>query len=436
MNSPVGIRREDKNDFEARVPLTPDDMAAVIKETGAEFVVQPSDLRVLPDDLYKQAGAQIAEDISGCPLVLAVKEIPEEFFHEGNTYVFFSHTIKGQDYNMPMLRKLMELKCNLIDYEKITDEQGRRLIFFGRYAGLAGMIDTLWALGKRLDAENIDNPFSDIKVTYQYGGLPGAKEAVKHLSRRIKSEGIPDQIAPLVTGFAGYGNVSRGAQEIYDILPVVEIEPDELPWLMGQEYDFKHQVFKVVFKEEHMVTPVGDLDTFELLDYYNNPERYRSVFAKYLPELTVLVNCIFWDTMYPRLMTKEFAQHYYSEPESAKLKVIGDISVDIEGAVEPTVKATEPDNPAYIYDIYKDEAIDAFTGNGPLIMAVDNLPCELPLESSKEFSKVLKKFAPGIINADFNKSFNECGLPDELQRATVLYKGEFTPDFEYMKNFL
>ncbi|MBD3234013.1 MAG: hypothetical protein GF315_09855 [candidate division Zixibacteria bacterium] len=435
MNSPVGIRREDKNEFEARVPIIPADMRNIIKKTGAKFIVQPSEIRTFPDSEYEKAGAVVNDDLSDCPVVFAVKEIPEEFLLPGRTYMFFSHTIKGQDYNMSMLRRLIELKCNLIDYETVTDNQNRRLIFFGRFAGLAGMIDTLWAFGQRLSAEALDNPFAEIRQAYHYGDLESAIKHISEIGKSISKNGIPTSLRPLVVGFAGYGNVSLGAQEIFDLLPHKEVAPEDLGALFDNPESHGGHLYKVVFKEEHLVEPVDGTQEFELLDYYHYPEKYRSQFEKYIPKLTILVNCIFWDTMYPRLITKQYAHKHYSD-ENPRLKVIGDISCDIEGSIEMTLKATHPDKPAYLYDVDKDRIVDAFTGKGPVIMAVDNLPCELPKESSIEFSQALSPFVPGIIDADFAKSFDESGLPDEIKNATILYKGQFTPKYDYMKEFI
>ncbi len=435
MNSPVGIRREDKNEFEARAPLIPEDIQAIINKTGAGFIVQPSEIRTFADSEYEKAGTAVDEDLSGCPVVFAVKEIPEELLLPERTYMFFSHTIKGQDYNMSMLRRLVELKCNLIDYETVTDDQNRRLIFFGRFAGLAGMIDTLWAFGRRLSAEKIDNLFTKIRQAYHYGNLESAEKHISEIGKSIGASGIPVSLRPLVVGFAGYGNVSLGAQEIFNLLPHKEIAPEDLDTLFDNPESHGECLYKVVFKEEHLVEPIDGAQEFELLDYYHYPEKYRSQFEQYIPKLTILVNCIFWDTMYPRLITKQYAHKHYSE-ENPRLKVVGDISCDIEGSIELTLKATHPDKPAYLYDVDKDRAVDAFTGKGPVIMAVDNLPCELPKESSIEFSKALSPFVPGIINADFTRTFDESGLPDEIKNAAILYKGEFTPKYEYMKEFI
>ena len=143
----VGIRREDKSVSERRVPVTPDDVR-ILKEQGVEIVVQPSNIRVFSEKEYVAAGATVSEDLSQCPVVFALKEIPSTFFRKGGAYLFFSHTIKGQPHNMPMLRRMMELGCDLIDYERVVDEKNRRLVFFGWHAGVAGMIESLVALRK------------------------------------------------------------------------------------------------------------------------------------------------------------------------------------------------------------------------------------------------------------------------------------------------
>ena len=225
----IGIRREDKNKWERRVPLVPEHVKEFKEKYNVETVIQPSKIRVYSDDEYSDAGAVVKEDMSTCPIVFAVKEIPIHLFEKNKAYVFFSHTIKGQKYNMPMLKKMMDLECTLIDYEKIVNEHGFRLVFFGRYAGLAGMIDTLWAFGQRLKSKNIDSPFNEIRQTIHYRNhLPGIKEHLSEIGKKIEQNGIPKPITPIIVGFAGYGNVSKGAQEILDILPVKVISPGEI----------------------------------------------------------------------------------------------------------------------------------------------------------------------------------------------------------------
>jgi alpha-aminoadipic semialdehyde synthase len=242
MNNVIGIRREDKNQWERRTPLTPAHVAALVRQHAVTLHVQPSPIRAFPDAEYAAAGARVTEDLAQVDVLLAVKEVPVELLRPGKTYVFFSHTIKGQAYNMPLLRRLLDLGCQLIDYERVVDERRKRLLFFGEHAGMAGMIDTLRALGGRLLWEGHATPLADVRPTYEYGSLPGAETALRAIGERIRAEGWPAGLAPLVVGIAGYGNVSRGAQAILDLLPVREITPAELLSLSARD-DVEGNVF-------------------------------------------------------------------------------------------------------------------------------------------------------------------------------------------------
>jgi len=434
MSNIIGIRREDKNKWERRVPLAPVHVARLVQEHKLKVVVQPSPIRALTEADYAGAGAIVQEDISEAGVVLAVKEIPLELLQANKTYLFFSHTIKGQAYNMPLLQQLLDLNCRLIDYERIVDAQNRRLILFGRYAGLAGMIDTLHTLGQRLAWEGIDTPLADIQLTCTYGDLAAAKQAVKNVGWRIMENGLPSQVVPLVVGVAGYGNVSKGAQEILELLPSEEISPADLFTLA--EKGKRNVIYKVVFKEKDTVEPLAEGQPFDLSEFFRHPERYRSKFEQVLPPLSVLVNCIYWDTPYPRLLTKETARKIYSRRTPPKLRVIGDISCDIEGGIEPTVKATYLDAPAFVWDPATGAAIDGVAGSGPVIMSVDNLPCELPIESSTRFGDGLLPLVPALAACDFSADFDACALPPELKRATIVYHGQLTPEYQYLEQFL
>ena len=428
----LGVRREDKNKWEARVPLIPEHVRKFKEEHGIETIIQPSKIRAYADDEFIKAGAIVKEEVSECQIVFAVKEIPIDFFEYGKTYVFFSHTIKGQKHNMPMLKKMMNLGCNLIDYERIVDERGFRLVFFGRFAGLAGMIDTLWSFGQRLRSQNIDTPFNEIKQTIHYKTLDDAKEHLEEVGEKIKKDGISKSLTPLVVGFAGYGNVSKGAQEILDILPVKKISPKEIKDIYDNPSD--RCIYKVVFKEEDMVEPISPDNPFELQDYYNHPEKYRAVFEKYVPDLTMLMNCIYWDIKYPRLITKAFIKKDYDV--NYKLQVVGDISIDINGAIEFTEKATSSDTPSFTYNPKTNSIKDGVEGEGIVVMGVDNLPCELPRESSQVFSTTLYDFIPEVVKADFTKAFDNCKLPSAIKNAVILHHGKLTPDYQYIDRYI
>ncbi len=430
MRKLIGIRREDKNIWERRVPLTPEHVKILREKENIEFIVQPFERRAFSDDEYRAAGATVSEDFSEAPFVFAVKEIPTKLLEAGKVYMYFSHTIKGQDYNMPMLQRLLDLKATLIDYETIKDENGRRLVFFGRFAGIAGMIDALHAFGKRLQYFGYETPFLHVKMSYEYGEVALAKEDIRKTALEIANADLPDEFAPYIFGFSGYGNVSRGAQEIFDLLPAKEIAPDEIADIVARK---EKGLFKVVFKEEDLVQPKDENQPFELQDYYAHPEKYAPKFEKYLVNLTALVNAVYWDERYPRLVTKKFLKENF---DKMRLVLIQDISCDINGGVEITYRATEPDVPGYVYNPETDEFTDGFEGKGVLNLAVDNLPTEIAKDSSIAFGDALMPFVPGIVNADYEKPFAEIDLPPEIKRAVIVYKGELTPDYEYLKEYL
>lgn len=436
MKTQIGIRREDKNPWERRTPLIPTHIRELTQNYPIEVRIQPSSIRIFPDEIYSKEGAVVEADLSPCSIIFAVKEIPIDFIEKGKVYIFFSHTTKGQPHNMPMLKKMTELGCTLIDYEKIVNDKGERLLFFGYQAGQAGMVDTLWALGQRLNHESIENPFSAIKKAYHYGSLMEAKESIEKVGWQIKEKGLGLSLVPFVCGFAGYGHVSQGAQDIFHLLPFEEIAPEEINSLFKDKNYSASRLYKIVFMEKHMVRPLSSGQKFELQDYYDNPQKYESIFKSYLPYLTILVNCIYWTPKYPRFLTKKYLKKLFSAEEKPRLRVIGDISCDIEGSVECTVCATTPENPVFVYDPIKETARDGVEGRGPVVMAVDNLPAEIPLESSVFFSRALKPLVPDIAKADFSGDFPDCHLPETVRKAVILYQGRFTPDYEYMKNFL
>jgi alanine dehydrogenase len=431
----IGIRGEDKDQWEARVPLVPADVARLSGSPSLDIIVEPSPRRVFAAEEYLRAGARLDEDLSACDVVLAVKEIPLHLFEPRKTYAFFSHTIKGQPHNMDMLRRLMELECQLIDYERITDEQGRRLIYFSRFAGLAGAIDALWALGRRLAWEGLaPNPFAEMRQTYEYPTLAAALAAVRELGATIARDGLPAQVFPFVIGLTGYGNVSRGAQEVLLALGAVAIDPDELEGLFAGPAPSR-AVHSVMFAEGHMLERRDGAAPFVLDEYYRHPELYESVFEHRLPRLTVLLNCVFWDTPYPRLVTKAAIRELYASGPP-RLRVIGDLSCDIRGSVELTVKETHIDDPVYVYDPEVDGILDGVAGNGPVVLAVGNLPCELSREASEAFSAALAPFVPALAAADFSVPYERLGLPPELLRALILHRGDLTPGYEYMRAFV
>ena len=435
MNYKIGIRHEDKYELERRTPLTPRHVENLVNHEKLEVVVENSPKRVFQKEEYINVGATIADNLKNVPVIFGVKEIPQEALEPEKTYVFFSHVIKGQSHNMPMLKRLKELRCNLIDFEKIEDEMGHRLIFFGHYAGLAGMINTLWALGLRLKHKGYETPLLRIQQAHKYSSLSEAKETISEVGHEIAEKGLPEGLEPLTIGFTGYGNVSVGAQEIMCLLPAKEITPEELLALEGRQNHPRNIFYKVVFKEKHLVQPIDPAYGFELQDYYRNPQNYASVFERYAPHLSVLVNCMYWDDRYPKLLTKDYLKRLF-EHQNPKLLAIGDISCDVDGSIESTVKATEIQDPVYVYNPFKDQIQMGHEGEGILTMAVDILPSELPREASISFGDALMDFVPAIATADYNAPFMKLQLPNPVKKALILYHGEFTPDYKYLEEYL
>jgi saccharopine dehydrogenase (NAD+, L-lysine-forming) len=433
MHPVIGIRREDKNEWERRVPLAPRHVRDLVHH-GIEVYIQPSRIRTFTDEDYIEAGAKVQEDLSECNVVFGIKEFPAEFFEEGQTYLFFSHTIKGQKHNMPMLKELMDEECTLLDYEKITNDKNQRLIFFGNYAGLAGMLETLFTFGRRLEWEGMKTPFLGLKRPLFYGSLDEAKAALEVVATWIETEGLPEQLGPLVIGFAGYGNVSKGAQEILDILPVEEIEPEDLAMFMNNGEYSRHVIYKVVFYERDMAVTKDSSHKFELQDYFKHPEKYEGVFSQYLEHLNILVNCIYWTPAYPMLVTKEWVKNNWSM--KSRLKVIGDITCDIEGSIQCTVEATDPGLPSYVYLADKDDIVYGWEGEGPVIMAVDTLPAMLPKDSSIFFGNQLMPFVAAIAKADYKEEFAMLKLPFEIKKCIIVHKGKLTPDYKYIAEHL
>ncbi len=434
MSNYICIRQEDKYAMEKRAPLTPKHVERLVKYKKMDIIIQSSDKRVFTDDEYLKAGAKISKDLKRCSVVFGVKEIPLHIFELGKTYAFFAHVTKGQKYNMPMLRRMMELKCNLIDYERIVDDQNKRLIFFGHYAGLAGMINSFWALGLRLKHFGYISNLMKIRQAHHYHSIKEAKDDISAIGQLVAENGIPGELKPFVIGFTGYGNVSHGAQEICGLLPVKEISPEKLLNLHHRKKLPDNIIYKVVFQEEDMYEHIHG-ETFDLQDYFTNPQNYRSKFEKYIPHISMLINCVYWDKRYPKLVTKEYLKRLYSKGRP-RLMVIGDISCDVEGAVECTLKPTTIENPIYVYNPSTQEIRMGDKGEGIQMMAVDILPAEIPRDASSGFADVLVNYVKPIADADFDENFEDLDLPKAIKKGLILHKGELTPDYKYLQEFI
>ena len=430
MAAKIGIISEHKPG-EGRIPLTPVQIKQLHKDNPElTITVQPSSQRVFQDDEFLSQDIAMSNDLMDANLVMAVKEIDVNDIHAGQAYLYFSHTIKGQDYNMSMLQHILDTGATLLDYELIRDDKDRRLVFFGRHAGLAGMVNTLWSYGQRLKVLGVDNPFMQIKQAQDYANLEEINLSLQILGSEI-SRWLADKPA-IVIGVTGYGNVSRGAQEILANLPMHEITAKEL---LTTDLDAMNgQIIKVVFKEEDMFEPVDPSAVFELQDYFNHPEKYRAKFQPYLKKMHMLVNCIYWDTPYPRLVTLEDIKAHYESDKT--LMIVGDITCDIDGAIQFNTGATLSPDPVYIHDVNTGKKRMGFEGEGPVVMAVDNLPTELPRKASEAFGEALIPFVPAMGACDYSKPYESLNLPSEVKKAIIAHAGKLTPDFEFLNNYL
>ncbi len=279
--------------WERRVPLIPSDVSHLTK-SGVRVLVQPSTMRIYKDMEFKSAGAELVEDVSPAHTILGVKEFPMENLIENKAYMIFSHTIKAQAYNMPFLDECLKKRVRLFDYETIraapqpgVPGAGGRLVAFGKFAGYAGMIDCFRGVGERLLSLGYSSPFMGVSSSYMYPGLPEAKAAVKKAGEEIRQYGLPAQVAPLRFVFTGTGNVARGAQEIFELLPHKYVTAEELATLPHDP----HVVYGCVVEAKDMVERLDSSQPFNKKEYYNDPTLYRPVFhEKIAPHMNVLVN--------------------------------------------------------------------------------------------------------------------------------------------------
>ena len=443
----IGIRREDKLDQERRAPLAPIHIMELIRDFNLTFAVESSKNRIFTDEEYRDAGAEIVDELpDSCSVILGVKEIPLNRLHSGKPHIFFSHVIKGQSYNMPLLQRMLYLKNTLIDYETITDEHDRRLIFFGVQAGQAGMVNTLWSLGQRWKHFGYDTPFASLKQALEYESLDAAKEAIVQAGEEIKKSGLPKELVPCTCGITGYGRVSEGSQEIYDILDPVKIAAkDMLDENVLNELP-PNRVYKIVYREEDLVElkpgfrPTTEEEkakyTFDVSDYYKRPNRYQSIFTPHLKNLTMLVNAIYWTPSYPRFVTVDALKQLFEGTDRPKLTVIGDVTCDIEGSIESTIRAATPDNPVFTFNPEDRSHEDTFTGPGMQMMTVDILPAEIPRESTLAFGDMLAPYLPAIADTDFSEDLRDLSLPLPIRKAVITHKGELTPEYEYLRVYL
>jgi alpha-aminoadipic semialdehyde synthase len=322
----------------------------------------------------------------------------------------------------------------LIDYEHVVDRYGRRLIFFGRHAGYAGMLDALWALGKRLASEGIRTPFEQVRLAHEYSSLDEATRHMSEVGEQVRKGGLPRQVRPVVCGFTGSGNVTRGALEIMQRFPTIDVVPSELGRLMQDDRSPLNVIYTLRLRrgERYLRREGGPIDDQEFLLH---PERYESGLPRAIDHLTLLIHGAYWQPTQPRILTLDDLRRLWNDG-APRLRVVADISCDIDGAIESTVKANTPAEPVYVYDLDRDQAIDGIAGRGPVMMTVDNLPCQLPKESSQHFGDALVRFVPALDACDWERGVDELDLPDAIRRAIVVHGGQLAPGFTHLRRFM
>lgn len=431
----IAIRRETKDNTQRRAPLAPDHVRELVAAHGLTVLVQPWAQRVFTDKEYEDAGARLTDDLSGANIIFGVKEIAPDLFLDRKAYAFFSHTAKGQRYNMPMLQAILDRKGTLFDYELVRNREGKRLIFFGKHAGYAGMIDSFWALGRRLMWESIPSPFSSIRYATQYDNLPEIRDHFTDIGRQIDQDGIDRRLVPFICGFTGYGRVSRGAQQVFDLLPNQEIEAAGLPAFIERGVFSDRKLYKVQFRKPDMFRHREPGAPFDPGEFRDHPDRYKSMLHRSLPFLTMLVNGIYWEPSFPRLITRKNMRQLYDRGER-RLRVIGDITCDVEGSIELTVKTTDAKNPVFVYEPMGGAVIDGWEGDGPVILAVDKLPTEMPREASSAFGDTLVPFVPELARVDYREPISRLALPPEFQRALIAHRGQLAPAQKHLTHYL
>lgn len=405
----LGIRRETKNLWERRVPLTPSAVRELIKETGANVYVQPSSKRIFKDEEYARAGATIVESLQQADVIIGVKEVPEKDLLPEKTFMFFSHTHKGQPHNMPMLSSILERKIRLLDYELLVDPNTkRRTVLFSKFAGYAGVVDGLHGLGKRYLSLGYDTPFLYVTQTYSYPTLEAAKAHLKGtISSMITSKKFDKELGPVVFALTGNGNVSQGAKEVLDCLPIEWIPVSKLAHLAS---DYKRdRVYAVQVGVEDYIVPAKQGISFSKDAYFSSPENFSSAFDKRVARFShMIVNGIYWEPKYPRLLTKRQLRSVYSgqegSPSNLRLPLaLADIGCDINGPFEFMSHASTISNPFFSYDPVSDKESTQIDAPGIQIMSIDNLPTQLPLEASMHFSSQLYPHVVSLIKGGGDK---------------------------------
>jgi len=428
----VGILREE-NPNEKRAPITPDDAKWLI-DKGIDIEVEQSENRVFNDKEYMQAGARLVKRVHKSSLLVGVKPPSPSNIISDKVYMIFSHTIKGQEDNISLLKEMIHKGVVLLDYEKIRDTRGKRLVFFGRFAGICGFVDSLHFYAKKMKIKGIQTPFLKLKPSWRYPSLEALKQDMIKVGEVIRKKGLSKRLTPFIIGVIGRGNVSRGIQEMLGFWDSEEVHPRDMKSFIRRKGHDNKKIYTIVFfREEKLRSKDGKKFYFE--EYLQFPENFESNMNKFLPKLNMLFNASYWDPHYPRLVTKKMIKKIFMRKDT-RLQFISDISCDLGGCVEITHKTTTPQKPVYTYDPLTDSYKEGYRSRGITILAIDNLPSELPRDSSENFSKLIREYVYQIAVHGALDITNHIALPAELRRAVVTQGGELTENHQYMQQYL
>ncbi|MEM7107215.1 MAG: NAD(P)-dependent oxidoreductase [Bacteroidota bacterium] len=395
----IGIIREGKIPSDKRVPFTPaqaKEIEAIFK--GITVKIQSSDVRTFSDREFLEQGLDVVDDVSDCDVLFGVKEVPVDDLIPSKTYFFFSHTIKEQPYNKELLRVVLEKNIRLIDYEILTDSNNLRIVAFGRYAGLVGAYNGILTYGKRYNLFHLRPAHScfdldDMKTEYDKVDLPAIKIAL-----------------------TGGGRVAKGAMEVLNGMNIRHVSPSEFV----NDY-FPEPVYTQLNTRDYHKEKSGA--DFSRKEFYNHPEKYTGDFLKYANAADVLLAGAYWDPRAPVLFTPKDAAS-----SDFKIRVISDITCDIEGSIPSTKRPTTIDDPIYDYNPSDDSVESPLSDEGNItVMAVDNLPCELPRNASEDFGKeLIQNVLPHLIGKDSEQI---------IEKATITNNGKLTSRYEYLSDY-
>lgn len=394
-----GIIRERKNPPDRRVVLSPTECQNVLsKYPEAQIRVESSPIRVFSDSEYSEKGIQVVTDMSSCDVLLGVKEVPIDALIPNKKYFFFSHTIKKQPYNRELLRAILEKNIELYDHEVITNSKGARLVAFGRYAGIVGAYNGFRAYG----------------LKYDLFQLPKAESLLDQqaLIAELKKIELPN-IKILLTG---KGRVGNGAKEMLDAMGLREVSSNE--YLTNT---FQEPVYCQIDVSYYVKRKDGIKGN--KADFFQNPGEYQSDFFRYAKVTDFYIAGHFYGDGAPYLYTREDVKH-----PDFKIKVVADISCDIDGPVASTIRPSTIAEPIYGYDPATESETDYKAEDAIAVMAVDNLPCELPRDASVGFGEAFSKH---VIPSFFNK--DKDGI---LQRARMTQNGRLTPRYAYLQDYV